>query len=120
MATATAKQPANSFISPMKTQSSTTLNRNSMMTPGGIKGEDRQGEGFEGMISEEDKILSVYAMQFGKEFVEQVRQSVSFKAEETGLECPELENNPIFKLLRNRVRLFFFQQEDYRRNGPSR
>jgi hypothetical protein len=36
------------------------------------------------------------------------------------LDCPELEGNPIFKLLRNRVRLFFFQQEDYRRNGPSR
>jgi len=37
-----------------------------------------------------------------------VRESVSYKTEETGLECPELEQNPIFKLLRNRVRLFFF------------
>ena len=59
-------------------------------------------------------------MQFGKEFIDQVRESVSFKTEETGLECPELDGNPIFKLLRNRIRLFFFQQEDYRRNGPSR
>jgi len=116
---ATAKQP-NSSISPMKTQSSTVVNRNTLMTPGGNKGDGRQGEGFEGMITEEDKILAVYAMQFGQELVDQVRQSVSFKAEETGLECPELESNPIFKLLRNRVRLFFFQQEDFRRNGPSR
>ena len=120
MATATAKQPTNSSISPMKTQSSSMLNRNNLMTPGGKGGDGRRGDGFEEAITEEDKILNVYAMQFGREFVDQVRESVSFKAEETGLECPELESNPIFKLLRNRVRLFFFQQEDYRRNGPSR
>lgn len=53
--------------------------------------------------------------------VNQVRDSLSFKIEETGLECPELESNPIFKNLRSRLRLFFFQHEDFRRRkGVSR
>ncbi len=90
--------------------------QNNLNSSGGL----RQSQGFEGMMSEQDKILSVYIQQFGREFVNEVRESVSYKTEETGLECPELEQNAIFKLLRNRVRLFFFQQEDFRRNGPSR
>jgi hypothetical protein len=47
--------------------------------------------------------------QFGEEFVKEVAGSIAFQTEEMSLDCPELENNSIFKLLRNRVRLFFFQ-----------
>lgn len=60
--------------------------------------------------------LSFYAQQFGDQLVSDVRDSLAFQIGETGLECPELEGNPIFKNLRNRLRLFFFQQEDHRRS----
>jgi hypothetical protein len=52
--------------------------------------------------------------------VKSVTESIAFQTEELTLDCPELENNQIFKLLRNRVRLFFFQQEDIRRKGMSK
>jgi hypothetical protein len=62
-------------------------------------------------------MLNVYAQQFGRELVNEVRDSLSFKIEESGLECPELEGNPIYKNLRNRLRLFFFKREDTRRRN---
>lgn len=71
----------------------------------------------EEIIPDEDRML---IDKYGKDLVNHVKESVAFKTEESSLECPELEANSIFKLLKNRVRLFFFQQEDYRRNGPSK
>ena len=59
----------------------------------------------------------MYIQQFGAELVKQVTESIAFQTEEMSLDCPELENNFIFKLLRNRVKHFFFQQEEYRRRG---
>ena len=49
-----------------------------------------------------------------------VRESVAYQVEESTLDCPELEDNPVFMNLRNRLRLFFFKQEEFRRKGPSR
>jgi hypothetical protein len=51
----------------------------------------------------------MYIQQFGAELVKQVTESIAFQTEEMSLDCPELENNSIFKLLRNRVKHFFFQ-----------
>ena len=59
----------------------------------------------------------MYIQQFGAELVKQVTESIAFQTEEMSLDCPELENNSIFKLLRNRVKHFFFQQEEHRRRG---
>lgn len=72
---------------------------------------------FDGMMQDQDRLLNVYAQQFGKELVKEVRESLSFKIEESGLDCPELENNPIYRNLRNRLRLFFFKREDVRRRN---
>lgn len=63
--------------------------------------------------------MNVYAQQFGVnglKFVNEVRDSLSYKIEESGLDCPDLESNPIYKNLRNRLRLFFFKREDHIRN----
>ena len=69
------------------------------------------------LMKEQDRLLSMYAQQFGSELVTDVRDSLAFRIEETGLDCPELENNQIFRNLRNRLRLFFFQREDVRRKN---
>jgi hypothetical protein len=45
------------------------------------------------LMKEQDKLLSAYAQQFGNELVTNVRDSLAFRIEETGLDCPELENN---------------------------
>jgi hypothetical protein len=67
-------------------------------------------------MKDQDRLLTFYAQQFGKEMVSEIRESVSYQIEEASLDCPELEGNPIFKNLMNRLRLFFFQREDHRRN----
>lgn len=45
-----------------------------------------------------------------------MRDSLSYQIEELGLDCPALEGNQMFTNLRNRLRHFFFQQEDHRRS----
>lgn len=49
-----------------------------------------------------------------------IKDTLAFKIEESGLECPILESNPIFQKLRFRLRQFFIVSEQYRKNGPTR
>jgi hypothetical protein len=78
-------------------------------------------ENFDQRSKLNDLNLGMFQQQFGTELINQVKDSLAFQIEESGLECPELEDNQIFKNLRNRLRLFFFTQEEYRRRkGPSR
>ncbi|TNV83407.1 hypothetical protein FGO68_gene17165 [Halteria grandinella] len=107
----TAKQTT--AVSPMKQQTTNQL-RQSTVNPATAS---LLQPDFDGLMKEQDRMLNVYAQQFGRELVNEVRDSLSFKIEETGLECPELEGNPIYKNLRNRLRLFFFKREDVRRRN---
>lgn len=50
----------------------------------------------------------------------ELRESIAFQIEEKGLVCPQLEDNPLFKRLKSRIRSFFIMQEQFRRNkGPT-
>jgi hypothetical protein len=44
---------------------------------------------------------------------------ISYDVDRRSLDCPELENNPIFIKLRNRILKFFVIREETRRYGPS-
>jgi len=48
-----------------------------------------------------------------------IRDSIAYQIEEQIFECPALEDNPLFQKLRNRLRLFFNQQEDFNKHGIS-
>eukprot|EP00347_Sterkiella_histriomuscorum_P017546 403348926 len=48
-----------------------------------------------------------------------VTQSLSYQIDEKSLHCPQLESNPQFIKLRNRMRQFFHTQESFRKNGVS-
>lgn len=92
--------------------------------PSGSFLQNSEGKGdanFDAVLKENDHNLAIFHQQFGSDLVNQVRDSIAFQVEESGLECPDLEENQIFKNLRNRLRLFFFTHEEYRRRkGPSR
>lgn len=45
------------------------------------------------MISEEERRIFPWANQFGSELIHSIKDSLAFKLEEAGLECPDLENN---------------------------
>lgn len=45
-------------------------------------------------------------------------EMLSYHIEEETLKCPNLEDNPIFQKLKGRLKQFYFQQEEHRRNGP--
>jgi hypothetical protein len=74
------------------------------MTPGGTN----VRASFENPLSEEDRQMGVYIALFGEEFVKQVTESIAYRTEESAMVCPELENNQIYKVLRNKMRMFFF------------
>lgn len=44
----------------------------------------------------------------------------AFKVDEQALDCPELESNPIYQRLKQRILKFFVTREEIRRFGPSR
>ncbi len=77
----------------------------------------QNGGNMEQMIKDQDKILAMLQSQFGPDLVAQVQASTSFKIEEESLNCPELDDNPIFRNLRNKLRHFYFLQEEYRVKG---
>lgn len=49
-----------------------------------------------------------------------IMNSEGFKLNEKNLECPALEQNPIFLKLKQRLLKFFIISEKYRLNGPTR
>lgn len=44
----------------------------------------------------------------------------AYKVDEQSLDCPELEANPIYQRLKQRILKFFITREEIRRNGPTR
>jgi len=44
----------------------------------------------------------------------------AYKVDENALDCPELEPNPIYQRLKQRLLKFFITREEIRRYGPSR
>eukprot|EP00347_Sterkiella_histriomuscorum_P008883 403343381 len=72
---------------------------------------------FDSMIKDQNDLLSNMDNQ---QLLPQIEDLLSFKIEEKGLECPVLESNPIFQKLRLRLRQFYFQAEEHRRNGPTK
>lgn len=48
-----------------------------------------------------------------------ITDMISYDVDKRSLDCPELEDNPIFIKLKNRILKFFITREETRRYGPS-
>ncbi|CDW84410.1 UNKNOWN [Stylonychia lemnae] len=73
------------------------------------------GDQFDSMLRDQDGLLA----DMDQQLLPKIEELLSYHIEEQGLECQNLELNPIFQKLRLRLRQFYFQAEEYRRNGPS-
>ena len=86
-------------------------------------------EGFDNKLAEQDKILLDSIAGVDDDLVDEdgqfdtlgakIKNTCSFKFNVTSLSCPELEQNPTFIKLKNRLIKFHITNEKYRVNGPT-